>query len=87
MKSYIFVYKCVKMNIMNEQIWKKKMGDVTNLSLEQVFDNVYLECCIEYKNGKVINGKKVLSFKKLIILNEIYKRTNYVNCNPYTLLK
>lgn len=70
-----------------ERIWKSKMGDVTAMSLDEVFNNVYLECCIDYKNGKVVNGKKNLSSKKLIILNEIYKRTNYVNCNPYTLLK
>jgi hypothetical protein len=25
------------------------MGDVTLLSFDQVFDTVYLECCIEYK--------------------------------------
>jgi hypothetical protein len=68
-------------------IWKKKMGDVTPLSLTQVFDTVYLECCIEYKNGKVVCGKKSLSPKKLFILNEIYKRTNYVSCNPYAILK
>jgi hypothetical protein len=68
-------------------IWKKRMGDVTSLSLTQVFDTVYLECCIEYKNGKVVNGKKNLSSKKLFILNEIYRRTNYVSCNPYAILK
>jgi hypothetical protein len=65
----------------------EKMGDVTLLSFDQAFDTVYLECCIEYKDKKVVNGKKNLSYKKLYILNEIYKRTNYVSCNPYALLK
>ena len=69
------------------QIWKEKMGDVTKLSLEQVFNNIYLECCVDYKNGEVVNGKKVLSYKKIFILNEIYKRSNCVSCNPYVLVK
>lgn len=69
------------------KIWMEKMSDVTSLTLDQVFDTVYLECCIEYKDKKVVNGKKNLSSKKLYILNEIYKRTNYVSCNPHALLK
>lgn len=70
-----------------EQIWKEQMGDVTNLTLAQTFDTIYLECRIEYVNNKVVNGKKVLSQRKLNILNEIYKRSGYVSCNPYVLIK
>lgn len=69
------------------QLWKERMGDVTNMSLDQVFYNVYLECCVEYKNGQVVNGKKIISSKRIFILNEIYKRSNYISCNPYVLVK
>jgi len=70
-----------------ERIWKEKMGDVTSLTLAQTFDTIYLECCINYVNNKVVNGKKNLPARKLNILNEIYKRSGYVSCNPYVLIK
>jgi len=65
--------------------WKQKMGHVTTMTLEEVFDNVYLECRVKMLDDKVVEGPKRLSKEKLKILNEIYKLSGYTSCNPYCL--
>ena len=61
------------------------MGKVTKLTRKQAFDTIYLECMVKIVDDKVVEGTKRISNTNLKILNEIYKQSGYISCNPYCL--
>jgi hypothetical protein len=66
-----------------DSLWKQKMRDVTSVSLTEAFD-MYLECGLYYKDGKLYNPKNI-SIQRIKFLKLIYERTG--SFNPYSICK
>ena len=66
-----------------EVLWKKTMNDVTNVNLHEAFE-MYLECGLYFKDGKLHNPKNI-STKRIKLLSLVYDRTG--SFNPYSIMK